>query len=261
MYAKQTDLYIGESVNGSAQSPIQSNFNWSPGFRLGFGYRDQALDWTTSVSWTYLSSNPRTSAAGTIVPLETTLAYTNVYQAWKLNYNQFEVLMKGPARHIHNFSFNFGMGIEGAYIRQKRSLDYEGLFSSALSIKDKNRFVGAGPLLRFLGRFDLGRRFGFMGDLSASILWGDFQCTRSVTGDNTLSTTNSNSRVTWSLKSQAGFDWVGAGDSVGIRLFLGWQMQSYFDQWHVHTQSTALLNRQGGSVNLSGFVFSADVCF
>jgi hypothetical protein len=261
LYAKQSDLYVGESVNGSVQSPIQSNFNWSPGFRVGLGFRDVALDWTASVSWTNLSTNPRTSVVGTIAPLETTATYTSVYQAWKLNYDQFELLMKGPTRRYLNFSFNFGVGVEGAYLRQKRSLSYEGALSSTLSIKDKNRFIGVGPLLRFLGRFDLGRSFGFTGDLSASVLWGDFQCTRDVTGDDSLSTTNNSNQVTWSLKSQAGFDWVGSGGCLGMRLFLGWQMRAYYDQWHVHAQKNALLNTTGGNVNLSGFVFSTEVCF
>lgn len=261
LWAKQDNMYLGEAISGDARTLFNPHFHGSPGFRAAFGYRNYKCDWTLGLSWTYFRADPRTSAtAATIDGLETTSTFTTATQDWKLTYNSAQLMLKGPASINGNLALNAAFGVEAAFLHQRKDLDYVGSFDN-LRIRDKNNFSGAGPSVAFESRFALPYHFGLLADLGASLLWGNIKASRVASGASDLETINNHNRAVPALHTKVGFDWTALPKSAGIKLFLGWEMHHFWNQWQVQAGSNPLLNPKGGSVSMSGIIFSADVCF
>jgi len=261
LWSRQDDLYLGESVSGNSYTLLDPNFNWHPGFRVGFGYRNCKNDWTLGLNWTYFRSDPTTSATAVAINgLESDSTFTTATQNWQLTYNGAHLMLKGPASIKKNFSLKAAFGVEAAFLHQKRALDYVGSPDN-MSIRDKNNFSGAGPSVAFEARFNLPYHFGLGADLGTSLLWGNIEASRIASGAADIQTTNNHRKVVAAIHTKVGFVWGGFSEKGGITLFLGWEMRHFWDQWQVHSTQNPLLNPKGGSLSISGLVFSTDVCF
>ena len=202
------DYAIRERLTGS-QNFVETikdlDFEWSPGFQVGGGYRFSYDHWDLRLLWTWLYSDAHSSIGQDLKSGEPMFAswtsghmgqfVTKAKAKWNLHYNtlDFEVgknyfISKKIALRPH-------IGLRGAIIDQDYRASYLGAFrteviSSALSIfsfvptqmKASNDFMGLGTRLGAGSQWHFNKHWNLTASIAAALLYGHFDVDQKYTG-------------------------------------------------------------------------------
>lgn len=140
------------------------HFRWSPGFRLNAGYELPCRGWDTAASWTHLQSRTHGSNRG------------NPHR-WKINFDVIDVVTGYNFDSSDCFAIRPFLGLRGARIDQKLHLEELSLssISSFIANRNKEKFVGIGPLIGVEADWKIGCGFKAFTSASVSWLYGNFK--------------------------------------------------------------------------------------
>jgi hypothetical protein len=173
------------SPSGSALSAETVQFDWSPGFRIGFGHQSDPEAWDAKLYWTYLRTSQDAAVSGDIVVPEffsgaisgDGRSFNTASIDWSLTYNtiDFEAGRKfavGPSAWIRP-----SLGIKTAIIGQRMQL---ALANPGLRITAQEAVThdswGIGPSFGINGAWLLPRcnHLSLTGSFAADFLFGQW---------------------------------------------------------------------------------------
>lgn len=140
------------------------HFRWSPGFRLGAGYELPCGDWDIAAYWTHLQSRTHGSNRG------------NPHR-WKIDFDVIDVVTGYNFDSCNCFTIRPFFGLRGARIDQKLRLEELSLspIPSFIENRNKEKFVGIGPLIGIEADWNIGCGFRAFTSASVSWLYGNFR--------------------------------------------------------------------------------------
>jgi len=150
------------NFNGRGKEP---DFCWNPGFRIGLGYESSFNAWDLAAIWTHFRSNTHDHHCENRV-------------RWKINLDVLDV--------VAGYEFDLGScftlrpygGLRGARIYQHLHVHgFPGTVSNDqffFNEKNKERFLGLGPLFGIEGNLDVSCGFSVFANASVSWLYGNF---------------------------------------------------------------------------------------
>ncbi len=175
---------------GSVATPFKgksstAHFNWDFGFRTGAGYTFEHDAWDVWINFTWFQTKASNTAhkpnhgglfpqKGFPLPIDA----SSIHCDWNVHYYTLDLELGRRFFLSRFFSVRPQMGIESAWISQRRGFAVTGEIAPAISgenIKDKNSFAGVGPRIGVDSTWYLGRHFSLLGSLSGALLWGRFE--------------------------------------------------------------------------------------
>ena len=183
------------SNNEFAVSPLHFEFNWNPGFRIGFGGQfHKHDDWSIKASWTHLISTANSHEAVKLSSLSPHILVPTVFDFpalttfdyrfdWKSRYDVIDLMLQEMFYCTKFLSVEPGFGVCTAWIHQKvRSgktavIDTSGNTISVIgqqSMKAHSNFWGIGIRTGVDVRWYILKHFNLINKLSASFLRGKF---------------------------------------------------------------------------------------
>ena len=171
--------------------PIELEFQYDPGFKLGLG-GDLPFDgWDLYLNWTHFHTVPtisKSSNQANIVSYDVAASETLLFgarrmkQSWNLMFNSLDFDWGRRFYLSRTLTVRPSFGGKAAWVHQKlRSflLDTEsivgGIPGNTESFATRNNFWGIGPYLAFEGKWTFGYGIGLYGEISGAILWGKFE--------------------------------------------------------------------------------------
>lgn len=211
----QTDRFI---------KPLDQNFQFKPGFRVGLGYNSSYDDWDFNLRYmwhyTYVKTavqgeyrDGRGSIAGTLTFLPVNdgslllVFYERGKSRWQNQLNAWDLDLGRSFYVGKNFALKPVLGLKGALIRQHlqaflyhsemdRIIDGRNYVEwNDISARFKSRFWGVGPKVGMDGKWNLGSGFSLYGGVDVAALYGQFQISGDIIALSTLDRVNDPSRV------------------------------------------------------------------
>jgi len=220
---------------------------WTPGFRVGAGYRFPSSKWAIAVYWTQFSFNSHGHSA------------PQQKLRWHLDFDVLDILVKYPFSPNCSFTITPFAGVRGAEIDQSLKLGRIDPCQCTLSgMHNKQDFFGVGPLMGIEAKLNLGAGFDLYGEAVASVLFGNFDVKFKnfdrFDGGSNFSYLKQNLNACQSVVDAAfGISWSDSFcDGLRLTLKLGLEHHCYFDY-----------NRIGSYGNLcfDGGTFSASLSY
>lgn len=181
---------------------LDLDYEWDPGFRLGFGYLMNSFDsWALNVNWTHIHNHAhgKTTASGiegqitatdTIIPIWVSLLFEPRWGAvsgsahWHLDYDTLDIELGKSLCLGDRFVFNPYFGLRGALIDQDYRVNYNCVFILEEGAPTFNRIVnfkGDNDYKAFGVRggsemvYRLTNTWHLFSQLSANLLYGQFR--------------------------------------------------------------------------------------
>lgn len=181
LYEGGTD-YLLKSKNHQLALPVKAtlqhfNFDWEPGFKVSAGYLFEHDGWDTNLEYTYYKSHARHSSKGDFLfPLvgNESLALSQAKGRWHVFFQNLNFLLGRNYFVSKSLSLHPLFGITSAWIDQHRYFHFTATSTEQITLKSRNDFWGIGPHLGLDTKFYLGKNFSIYGNVSGSLLWGDF---------------------------------------------------------------------------------------
>ena len=268
-------ITIGD--NTSSWEPVNFNFDWDYGFRIGAGY-DLAYDqWDTALSWTWFRTNSSHSIPynpnATINPefFAAFLTYDipkSMDAQWSILLNMFDLELGKNYAVSKDLSLRPFIALKSGWINQSIHVHYYNLTNTHSSTGNdasehlKNNFWGVGPLgginttwkvRNFKSHF-----FSLFGNFSMATLWGEWDC--SDVYKNTLPKTSTIDMKVSAIGALMFRGFMGIGWDVDIQkgkqhfsTNLGYEMQIWLDQLRI---ATFQLQRLHNDLTLQGITFN-----
>lgn len=247
------------------------SFNYSPGFRIGFGYR-LPYHWDTKLSYTWF----RTSAKDEIATDgQITSPFFGNFYASNYKYNQasmnFSVL-------FNMFDWDFGRkywisngislrpfgGIKSGWIDQTIHTKWS---SATLFAKEnlKNNFCGIGPRGGFQSQWKIGPETGFfslMGDFATALMWANWSIPDIYTNSKPEQVeVRYEERYSASIMFQSflGIGWeMNCNKNSYLSIRAGFEAQIWLEQFQINDWNVGKLNNQ---LTLMGGTFGFNFIF
>jgi len=228
------------------------DFEWDPGFRLGLGYTFNYDGWDLYLNWTRLHSTASGSETCPTIANPLTPPPTNIVQNtltspwlphslgifaqkisghWSISYNTLDLELGRNYFASKAISYRPFIGLRAAWLLQDYSNKVHGLPLSfpeepSTIMKAHNDYRGLGLRAGFHFLYHLNQNWGLYGDISGSILWGEFHVNSKVRGPNTFA--NSELETLFSVKRE--FHRVRTNLDVGA----GIQWETFFNRDRMH---------------------------
>lgn len=261
-YALNQDMFSVEDTvvmgYGEAANP---KFDWESGFRVGVGYNIPHDQWDLALIWTWNegkgsdSQHSSIDNAPSILPMfihpnnyndESIAACMGASYSALIHLNVLDLDLGRQFRVGKSLSLKPHFGIRSAWIHQTHDATYSDLFdkSNTQVLSDyyahmTNNFWGIGPMGGFGAEFGIKWGLSFVGNMSASLLYGVFETTYSehfVTNSGaegtTISEGNSFHAGRAVLDLDLGLRWNRAFANERVRIVLqgGWEQHMFFSQ-------------------------------
>lgn len=241
-----------------------AHFDWSPGFRINFGYFRAPHYWDIFLQYTYLpSSGRRTSHApsspdkflnGTwaqpdlntgipLAPLQKASCHVD------LKYNVFDFLFTRRFQANEHLRFNVFGGITSALIFQKMKVSYHDINGLQSHIENRWRFEGVGFRAGVKVDWYMGSDVYMVGMLSTAALTGWYKNT--AYQDTTLSLPDSNNshpirnscfhdnRLTYMAQFMVGPSWQKRFEHVRTEIVLGYELNIWANLHQIYRSGFA----------------------
>ncbi len=241
-----------------------ATFDWTPGFRINFGYFNAPHYWDCFLQYTYVpaSGNNHVSAPdeggeylnGTwaqpdvnsaVVPTPLRNAKTHI----ALQYNVLDFLFSRRFQTNEHLRINVFGGVTSAIIFQKLKVAYEDTAGQHAHVNNRWRFEGAG--LRVGAKLDwyLGCDLYLTGVTSTGILSGWYKNTAYEKTDAVIVNTDNrrpilntgfhDRRLTYTAQFSTGFAWEKRFKCVRTELFAGYEMAIWTNLQEVYRSAFA----------------------
>lgn len=272
-------IVIRKNQNVQSATYQTIDFDWSPGFRVGLGYKMKHDEWNTNFTYTYFHAKttmrahggdsgvvqsaflgPKVSIVGTFLSAKIHL---------NLDYHIFDWDLGRKVLVSDYLSLRPFIGVKGGWINQTlrskwdKSIDILDLliFPFSASENVKNDFAGAGPKGGVNGMWTFAKTkyglFSLFGDFTAAYLWGHWDI-KDKYQDSLFTTvfikTRDRNLGALILQSYMGFGY----DRNRLSLKLGYEIEDWFNQYQVFDNGT------GGHSNallLQGLTFKIKADF
>ncbi len=219
----------------------EHHFKWDPGFRLGLSYETNKDAWMLSGLYTYFHSHSRSSKdpkTGPFDYLNGTLfqaSDTPVHKARSLVRFTSDVAELNLARNFKvskAISFQFLAGIIGAWTDMKWRVEFVGstIFPNNLNWK----FKGGGLNTGFKSLWNIASGLNFCLDGGLSALYGSHHNSYKSASipnhqDAWALLYDKDLRIVWKTNLKSGFSWLKQYTSFGYELFLGVEVNTWFN--------------------------------
>jgi hypothetical protein len=269
---------FASSASGSSLSAETMQFDWSPGFRVGFGHQLAPDSWDVKLYWTYFRTSNEAAASGDIVVPEffsgaisgDGRSFSSGAIDWSLTYNTIDLEAGRKVAVGESAWIRPSMGIKAAIMRQRIQL---GLANPGLSISAEedvtNNFWGIGPSFGIGGAWNLPRcsNLSLTGSFSADFLIGQWNVNDAYTRtDNQLPVGVYGAMVTsmkdsWLgvpvLRYFLGVQWAHEG-RVAITVRAGYELQWWANQQRLPAFQQLPMH---GDLTLTGLTCGVSVGF
>lgn len=291
---------------GSIQEAKQG---WRGGCRVGLEYPIRRLECSGALCWTHYDHDrtDRSVAAQTqslfalwLFPQPEVVQLVQSRSAsmrWEIDYDMVTLEVIRPMTFGERFVMRPHWGVQGGWIRQRATIDYEDLVGRPVQLVKReengktrtikiraipgidnarvslrNAFIGAGLTGGMGSDWTIGRGVRFYGDLATSLLCGRF-CLLYREEDQLVASSVEIADV-WDqycavravLIAEVGLRWHAPfAERYGVVVDLGWEEQLWFNQnqlnHFVDPVERALFFKEHGDLSFSGLRVSAKVEF
>ena len=176
---------VSSSSSGSSFSAETMQFDWSPGFRVGFGHQSAPDSWDANLYWTYFRTSQDAAVRGDIIVPEffsgaisgDGRAFSSGAIDWNLTYNTIDLEAGRKVAVGESAWIRPSMGIKAAVIQQRIRL---ALANPGLRISAEedvtHDFWGIGPSFGVSGAWNPPEygNLSLTGSLSADFLFGQW---------------------------------------------------------------------------------------
>ncbi len=197
------DVPPGNSTTASMDETIyEPHFRWGWGFRVDAGFVfPHADDWEIDLIWTYLYDKAHQSVSAPLFQgLQANVPMTALYPSFNPPGLGGALISASGSWHFHFNTFDFEVarnyfvnkyislrpiaGLRGAWIKQNYLVSYQVQPDSELplllpqSMEAKTTYRGLGPRLGIDLFWHTAKHFGIYGNLSGSLVYGQFKVTQ-----------------------------------------------------------------------------------
>src|SRR3972149_2401573 len=237
--------YKSDSIPGAI--PVKNGklkdvgFEWEPGFRLGMGYPFNYDGWDTYLNWTHIHPEASSHASNPDVNLNSLSPIwlpSSLYSAnnaehasahWDMGYDTLDLELGRNYFASKALSYRPFVGIRGAWLLQDYSNKVRGgnfLEEPSTAFHAHNDYRGWGLRAGFKMLYHFCKSWALYGDISGSLLWGDFHVNSKWHGNNP-----STDVVETLFREKEGFHRVRTNVEVGLGLM--WETFFHKDKMHV----------------------------
>lgn len=241
--------YAAVGVPGTTSNGLVGNghirsleLDWSPGFRLGIGFRLPYDGWDANINYTRLTSSTSDTVASVNGRQVFGLAFANDADAdtdlahGELNfkYDAINLEMGRKSKISDTFSLRAFGGPSIVRIQNDLSLFYQGnnFSASGARLRDQNTFMGYGMRGGLEGDLKFSHGFSINGMASGSLLTGKFDLKHLETDGTAININYKEEtfRVVPALQVAAGVAWDHQfGDYLHLKATLGYEINNYFN--------------------------------
>jgi Legionella pneumophila major outer membrane protein precursor len=171
-------------------------WDWRPGFRVGFGFYAMHDAWNLQADWTYIKikadsdvTNDRTGVLKNLMypPYNSTLTFPHISARWSGDYDTIDVMIGKPYHVSRYYVSNPMFGIRAGWINQNLLVRTFENNSFERDFHLKNDYWGVGIRGYYEGQFLLGAGWCIYGKAALALLFGKFDITQN--NDNPSHTT------------------------------------------------------------------------
>jgi hypothetical protein len=268
----------------------QIDFQWEPGFRVGFGYGMNLDQWDTQAYYTWFQTRGKESAAGLPGTIHSSFVgnfyvsnpkglglsgptYSFAKIDWTIRYNILDWELGRNFWVSHALALRPFVGIKGGWIHQSMDSTWENpTFIGAQFVNPElfsigkeqvnNRFWGIGPSIGMNSKWSLykngSNRLHLFGDFSGALMWGHWTFHDAYSNDAgqriSVGMQNINSGAA-TIRTFMGFGWEGAYPEVLVSMRLGYETQFWLDQLQYYSfiggRLSNALTLQGGTFEIA----------
>jgi hypothetical protein len=238
------------SSSGSLLSAESMQFDWSPGFRVGFGHQSDPDSWDAKLYWTYFRTAQDATASGDIVVPEffsSAISGDGRFFSmgaidWNLTYNTIDLEAGRKFAIGQSAWIRPSLGIKTAVIQQRIQL---GLAQPLLGLTAEENvthdFWGIGPSFGISGAWNVPKcsNLSLTGSFAADFLFGQWNINDAYTRTDNQPPAFVYGAMTTSMKDSflgvpvlryfLGFEWVHEG-SVSVTVRAGYELQWWANQ-------------------------------
>ena len=225
-------------VNGKIKgfSRGSDEWDWRPGFRVGFGFYAMHDAWNFQADWTYIKikSDSEVSNGGTgfLRPLfypardvfNQILNLHNASARWSGDYSTMDLMIGKPYHVSRYFTSNPMFGLRAGWIDQDYHIRYFQDDRFKRNVWLKNDYWGAGLRGSYEGQFLLGSGWSIYGKAAFALLFGKFDLSQQ--SENPTQSVSSPFNQLWEYKTEDSFYSVQPNAELG----LGFSWSSFFHQ-------------------------------
>lgn len=173
---------------------VSLDFGWTAGWRVGAGYDSPFDNWDFRFDFSRICPKTKSHVVsdaifpylmyqGNINALATTVVH-EASAKWEISFNTWDFEFGRKILTSDHFDFRPHIGLKGAWIDQKASVDYFGGPAAPAGRYDidlKNEFHGFGLRGGLDSTWRIGYGFSISGNLAGALLWGSFHVKQSQT--------------------------------------------------------------------------------
>ena len=226
-------------------------FDWSPGFRVGFGFQPAEESWDVKLYWTYF----HTSQDATVGGLSTVFTeffsgfvggdvnpFNSALIDWRLTYNTIDLEAGRKFAIGESVWIRPSLGIKTAIIQQNIQLDTsDALYSTSTEESITHDFWGIGPSFGVSGAWNLPKcnNLSLTGSFSADFLFGQWNVNDAYARTDNQTPQKACGAFVTSMKDSClgvpvlryflGLEWVHQGN-VTITARAGYELQWWANQ-------------------------------
>ena len=184
--SEETSAVWSSVTTLSSFSAETMQFDWSPGFRVGFACRPDADSWDVKLYWTYFRTSQEAAAGGValVIP-EFFSAFVGgsdcLFNAasldWTLNYNTIDLEVGRKFAVGESAWIRPSMGLKAAVIRQDMQMDLASYLLGITAHENVTHdFWGLGPSFGIDGAWNLPKcnKLSLVGSFSGDLLFGQW---------------------------------------------------------------------------------------
>jgi Legionella pneumophila major outer membrane protein precursor len=249
-------------------------WDWRPGFRVGFGFYAMHDAWNLQADWTYIrikaNSDVTNDGTGTLLnlwypPIGAAIAFPHISAKWSGDFNAMDVMM-GKPYHVSRYYISSPMfGIRAGWIDQDYLIRGFEDNSYERNVHLTNDYWGVGLRGYYEGQFLLGSGWYIYGKAAFALLFGKFDITQN--SDNPAHTTAEYDFVDSFYSVQPNAE-IGFGiawskffnkNQYQVSLKVGYEFHHWWDQNQArkfyNTDPVANDTVSRGDLSFNGFMF------
>ncbi len=270
-------------TNGKVKgfSRDSDEWDWRPGFRVGFGFYAMHDFWNVTGNWTYFrikaDSEITKGGTGVLLPLwwppqsgaGIANDVLNASSRWSGDYNTMDVMIGKPYHVSRYFISNPMFGVRAAFIDQDYLIRYF-QFQIERDVHLKNDFWGVGLRAFYEGQFLLGSGWNIYGKVALALLFGKFDISEQSEHPNTALEYNYVEDF-YSVQPNAeigiGISWNRFFNKNQYQVFVkvGYEFHQWWDQNKARRFYEGLTNNNDiiprGDLSFNGFMFGLHLEF
>lgn len=285
----ENDAIVFPLIDGKIRgfSRYSDEWDWRPGFRVGFGFYTVNDFWNFTADWTYIRIKSKSSSdknvgrillpfyypplAAFVFPLD----ITHISSLWSGDFNAIDFMVGKPYHVSRYFISNPMIGIKAAFIDQDYLIRY---FPNKIKqiVTLKNDYWGVGLRGSYEGQFLIGSNFAIFGKTAFSMLFGKFDISQQnhdstaypqVTYRVSYKTEDSFYSMQPNAEMSLGFSWskLYNKNQYLVSLKLAYEFQYFWDQYQARRffdpDPVANDTLSRGDLSFNGFAFGLNVDF